>query len=641
MNQRQNELIRFLLLRQNETVQIKELAKQVGCAEKTIRNDLDRLEAFLAEQSTAFLVRKPGLGIAVNISEEERVKLLGTFFAIEHKQQDERLLEIAYELLTSQKAITLQAWAARYYVSKAVIKSDLEAIAGWLQQYRLTLVSKQRLGHVIEGAELHKRNALARLPELIPSLSHTKNVVLDLFMPHEISLVRKTLKDMQRNFSLRFADVVLESLEVHALIMIKRVRQQAIVFVHESEKAATYEQIEYTYARDFFHRLQEALRLRFPEEELVYFTWHLMSSKRLDEQLEKNIQYNEEVLKNVNDIIHKMSKLTLYHFEDDALLANGLALHMHAASNRMKYGFPITNPLLQQIKRMYPYLFNMVILTFEELHSTLQWDIPENEAAYIVLHFQAAIERMEGRRGGKKKALIVCHMGVGMSHLLEAKVTQHYETIDVVACVSQADMPQFLKKHDVDFIISTVPVENAQVDHIVISPLFSQQDKQALNHFVETLDKKRGTVGNGIVPFLHKDLVFFDVQKEHRFQVVAMLAESLHAQGYVSQDFIHSSVNRERKSATGVGGGVAIPHGDPAFIRQSALAVAIIKKPLLWGSEEVSLVFLLAVSKEQQHAHKDIIARIAALTEAPLVVHKLTASNDFDMFMSILVNDKN
>ncbi|WP_078578426.1 BglG family transcription antiterminator [Salipaludibacillus agaradhaerens] len=637
MNHRQNELLKLLLMKEQKTIQIKELAKQVGCAEKTVRNDLDRLASYLQEHFKASLIRKPGLGIDIQISQNERLKLLNTLLLNEPKKQDERVLEMTYDVLTSEKAKTLQEWADRYYVSKAVIKSDLITITSWLQKFHLNLVSKQRLGHVVEGTELHKRNALARLPELIPNASQS-NVILDLFMPYEITLVRKALEDMQSSSSLRFADGVLENLEVHTLIMIKRIRQQATVFVQESEKSAVYQYKEYGYAQAFFRQLESAFRLRFPEEELVYFTWHLISSKRLDDDLANSLHFNDDVSNTVLALITKMSQLTLTQFEDDEILANGLALHMHSVINRIKFGFPITNPLLQQIKQMYPYMFNMVILTFEELKTTHELDIPEHEAAYIVLHFQAAIERMAGKRDAKKRVLIVCHMGVGMSHLLEAKLAQSYDGIDVVACVGQADMPEYLKQHDVDFIISTVPIDIPLVDHIVISPLFNQQDKQALNQFIEQLNKAPEDVAGHhvIIRSTAEDLVFFNVTKDHRYQVVEMLATALFNKGYVQRDFIHNAVNRERKSATGVGGGIAIPHGDPAFIRTSALAIAIIKKPMAWGNEDVSLVFMLALAKENQQTHRAIIANIASLSEAPLVVHKLTAANDFDMFTSIL-----
>lgn len=640
MNNRQKELLRILLVHDEGALHIKDLSEQLDCSEKTVRNDLDRLEEYFRDYPSAALTRKPGFGISIEIDEEDRSNILSGLLSSEPKTNEERLVEITFELLTSEKAITLQHWSERYYVPKAAIKKDMETITNWLQRYELELVSKQRLGNVIQGPELKKRNALAHLSDLITSSAAEKNVVLDLFLPYEVTTVRKALQEMQDKFSIAFTDGALESLLVHGLIMMKRTRQRSPVFVQESEKEAVTKRNEYQYAGWLFEQLRSAFRLTFPEEERVYFTWHLISSKRTEEGSVQIFQQDDEAARIIETLISKMGKLTLFQFKADSILANGLAVHMHSVINRIKYGFPITNPLLSNIKKMYPYMFNMVMLSLEEIKHVFRIEIPEDEAAYIVLHFQASIERLEGKRGTKKKALIVCHMGIGMSHLLEAKIEQQYQEIDIVACIGKAEIQEYMNQ--ADFIISTIPLEKINLEHIVVSPLFGQEDKKKLNQFVEEL-KQKGTAPhepNVLSHFLSEDLVFFHVEKDHRYEVVEMLARALLEKGYVSKEFIHSAVNRERKSATAIGGGIAIPHGEPTLIQKSAVATAILKERIEWGNERVSLVFMLALSKENHEEIRGIIGKIASLSESPLLVHALTGTNDFHDFLQVLEEGK-
>ncbi|MFB4474628.1 transcription antiterminator [Oceanobacillus caeni] len=637
MNNRQKELLRLLLLQEGEALQIKDLATKLDCAEKTVRNDLDRLETFLEDYPSARLNRKPGIGIIINIAENDRAEIFRGLLSTEPKTGEERLFEMAFQLLTSQKPLTLKSWADRYYVSNAAIKKDIEIIGQWLEQYELQLVSKQRLGNIVEGPELKKRTALAHLSELVPS---KKSVVMDLFLPHEISAMRNALKKMQETFSVTFTDEALVSLTVHALVMIKRTRQKSPVFVQDSEKKAIVERKEFQYANWLFRKLEEEFQLKFPKEEWVYFTWHLISAKRTEEGLEKELQYSGETEKVVQTLIEIMSKLTMFPFEMDSMLANGLNVHMHTVLNRIRYGFPITNPLLSDIKRMYPYMFNMVFLSLGEINRRFPLEIPEDEAAYIVLHFQASIERLEAKREiEKKKALIVCHMGIGMSHLLEAKIKQQYQEIEVVACIGRAELPKFLGEKEVDFIITTVPLEKRTTETVVISPLFTKEDKKKLSEFVEEIPlKKRGQQDRSgfLTLLLKEDLVFLDVEKEHRYQVVEMMATALYEKGYVKKEFIHSAVHRERNSATVIGGGIGIPHGDPTLVKQPVIAAAILKKPLDWGEEQVQLVFMLAITKESQVNIRDIIGKIASLSKAPLVVHELIEANDYQVFLKVL-----
>lgn len=136
--------------------------------------------------------------------------------------------------------------------------------------------------------------------------------------------------------------------------------------------------------------------------------------------------------------------------------------------------------------------------------------------------------------------------------------------------------------------------------------------------------------------FLTEELVFLDVELEHRYEIVEFLATALFNKGLVDREFIYSAVNRERISATAIGGGIAIPHGNPALVETSRIAAAILKKPIEWGNEKVSLVFLLAISKENQGDNRGIIGKIAALSESPLAVHALTGARDKSEFLRIL-----
>ncbi|KSU81137.1 activator of the mannose operon, transcriptional antiterminator [Fictibacillus enclensis] len=641
MNHRQKELLRILLI-EDGAVHIRDIAEQLECSEKTVRNDLDKIEEYLLDYADSRLIRKPGFGIAIESTEEDRTALLGTLLSEVSKTNEERLLEIAYELLTSEKAVTLKYFADRYYVAKAAVKKDLEIITDWLQRYELELISKPRIGHVIEGSELNKRNALAHLSQLGPLRQDGKNAVLDLFLPYEIMLVRKALQRMEDEFSFAFTDDTVESLLVHALIMIKRTRQKSRVFVDEAEMAETADRREYQYTSYLFDRLTNEFGLSFPEEERVYFTWHLMSSKRMEEGIDQDFRVNPETADLVQSLIAKMGRLTSYRFEGDTMLMNSLAVHMHSVINRLNFGFPITNPLLTNIKKMYPYMFHMVMLALEEIKEPFAVEIPEDEAAYLVLHFQASVQRLEQKNETKKKVIIVCHMGIGMSHLLEAKIEQQYQEIEVLACVGKGELDKYLKKEQADFIISTVPLEKVSVKHIVVSPLFGQEDKKKVSKFVEELEHgKSDHPGTSVFSlFLSENLVFFNVRKEHRYEMVEFMAWALYKHGYVSKDYIHSAVKRERKSATSVGGGVAIPHGNPETVQRSVLAVAILEKPMEWGNEQVSLVFMLAIAKKDHGAIRGIMGEIALLSESPIAVYALSGARDYQEFKAILENGK-
>jgi activator of the mannose operon (transcriptional antiterminator) len=636
MNERQKEMLKILLTGKKEIFRVEELAERLGCSEKTVRNDLDQIENFLRRTSGAKLIRKPGVGISLAIGEGEKAELFRELFSTRSLSGEERLFEIAFQLLTSRDPIPLSRFADKYFVSKNIINKDMKSLAGWLERFRLRLVSKPKLGNRVVGSELDKRMALAHLNELFPDAACHKSYVLDLFLPHEVTTVKNALDDMQRRFSVSFTDDALESLQIHALIMVKRIRQQSPVAVPEKERETAVRQREYHCSEWFCRRLANDLRLAFPEEEKIYFTWLLVGSrKKWDEGTRDKFRWDEETAGIVRRLIEKMNRLTFLPFSDDEALCHGLAVHMHAVRFRMKYGLPITNPLLENIKKMYPYMFSMVILAMEGIDEIA--NMPEDEAGYIVLHFQASAERLENKRE-KVKACIVCHMGIGMSRLLETKITRQFPDIEILGCLGKAELPDFLKDHAIDLILSTVPVEKTEIPCIVISPLFETRDGEKLKRLLAGWDKGKSFVAGKpvLANFIREDTVFFGGQKEHRYEVVEMLCMELYRKGYVEKGFIASAMQRERKSATAIGGGLAIPHGDPSMVLRSAVALAVLREPMEWGNEKVSLVFLLAIGSREKDEARGVMKEIALISETPDAVKSFMEARNYQDLLRVL-----
>ena len=73
-------------------------------------------------------------------------------------------------------------------------------------------------------------------------------------------------------------------------------------------------------------------------------------------------------------------------------------MHLYTTLNRLQYNLSVSNPMLHEIKRMYPYMFDMLIHELDDMNQSLSLQIPEEEAAYLTLHFQAAMERLNDKR---------------------------------------------------------------------------------------------------------------------------------------------------------------------------------------------------------------------------------------------------
>ena len=80
--------------------------------------------------------------------------------------------------------------------------------------------------------------------------------------------------------------------------------------------------------------------------------------------------------------------------------------------------------------------------------------------------------------------------------------------------------------------------------------------------------------------------------------------------------FIEDVLKREAIESTNMEIGVAIPHSNSPYIKQSSIAIGRMKEPIDWedGEAPVRTIFLFAVSSEEEGiTHLDVIAKTAVI----------------------------
>ncbi|MBF0709342.1 transcription antiterminator [Alkalihalobacillus hwajinpoensis] len=638
MNERQKKLMCILLETSGEFSLVKDLSVRLSCSDKTIRNDLDVIQPYIRKETGGSLIRKTGLGIQLVIENEERDWLYQKFsYESSHADelsQSERLLELAYKLLTVKGPMTLQNLSTSHFITRSVLKKDLEQINQWLKTMNLTLHSRQKVGVMIEGKERLRRSALVNLGKLVQNEALIRPFLKKQFTLYEIELVEKELRNLQNEHSITYTDESFENLLYHTLFIIKRTKLRQSIQVTDKEEKQIKEYEEYEWSKALLKKLGIVFVAHFPVGEVAYLALHLIGAKRTG----VSIIREPEVERIGLALINEMTEMTNLSFNADANLMEGLRVHLYAALNRIQYGLSVSNPMLQEIKRMYPYLFDLLIQITVEMQDKWKLSIPEDEIAYLTLHFEAAVERLQSNRGEKKSVVIVCHLGVGMSQLLQTKLERKFSSLIILNCIGRTALHDFLTQHQVDFIISTVEMEPQSIPHIVISPLLNTEEESKLESFLGEMDQaNREERRNAVFSnYLQSDLVFVQHDGNHRYKVIEVLSNALYEKGFVEKEYVHQALIRERTSSTAIGSGIAIPHGNPNFIHTPGIAVAVLKEPIEWGEERVNLVFLLALGNQGGGVTRELFREISSISEQPLFLKKLTEQTSANAFINCL-----
>lgn len=135
---------------------------------------------------------------------------------------------------------------------------------------------------------------------------------------------------------------------------------------------------------------------------------------------------------------------------------------------------------------------------------------------------------------------------------------------------------------------------------------------------------------------LQDETILLDLVVETKEACLDALAERLVQTGCVvdKKAFLDAVFRREAHGSTGVGFGLAIPHGKSAGVARPGVAFAKLGKPLDWGAfdgQPATLVFLLAVPEaEAGNAHLQLLAHLSRKLMNEDVRRRLLASKTAD-----------
>lgn len=121
-----------------------------------------------------------------------------------------------------------------------------------------------------------------------------------------------------------------------------------------------------------------------------------------------------------------------------------------------------------------------------------------------------------------------------------------------------------------------------------------------------------------ISSIIKKDIVFLGLKANSREEVLDAMIDGMAKSGYIiDKKQYHTAVDeREKKGTTGIGFGVAIPHGKSDGVNAPCIAFARLETPVDWNSfdgKPVNTVFMIGVP--QKNAGNDHLKILIAISK--------------------------
>lgn len=648
INERSKFIINKLIQTENY-ITASEIAEKLQVSNKTVVRQLGSVEKILVQHNLS-LERKTGRGMRVIGALEDKERLLSLIAEKVNTRHEyspaERCNIILSQLLKSQEPIKLIALSQLLNVTDATISNDLDKIEPWIRKMNMNLVRKPGLGVYLEGLEkdirkaiishiyenIHEQDILnllySKKKKTNELTSDADKFLLDLVDKNIIQKVEEAVKATMQQQKSSLSMNAFSGLVVHLTLAVQRLLKGETIKIDAAFLGKIKQKKEFELAENIGENIEKVFQVKIPEEETAYITMHLLGARNNYEQ-DVDIQYSSfhliRIAKDIVKIAQQESGISLLK---KSRLLIGLYKHLKPAVMRIKMKMEIRNPLLQEMKEKYPKWMTLAKKAARPLEEELQTPLPEAEIAYLAMHLGAALEEANMQEQ-YFKVLVACPTGIGTSKLLATQLKREFSNLEIVAIVSAVNVDyDFYKHENVEFIISTVPIENAKLPVVVVDFMLNENDKTNIIHQmnISTVLKKnveRVKVNYKLIyrleridryiKYIHEVLTnfFYDEYIEIK-DIDELCAKTSHViSGELERELLyHDLKNRESKGST-VLNKLMILHTKSKAVQSLHVGVIKLQNEYVLNKENISTILVLLAPDNAEQAALETIGYVS------------------------------
>ncbi|AIQ31563.1 hypothetical protein P40081_28010 [Paenibacillus sp. FSL P4-0081] len=587
------------LLASDKSVTGKQLADKLAVTARTVKNDMDAINHIL-KTNGAIVNSAHSVGYILKIENESNFRAWlsrNHHIHTEHlkyENSEERVRELIRFLLTMDHYIKSDELAEYMFVSKSTLQNDLKELKKLLEPYNIIIDAKPYYGLKVIGSEMNLRFAIS---EYLFAHDSKNSIYMDKrIVPipdSELTTIRNIVIKHTSSHNIELSDVGINDLVIHIAISYNRVLLNHHIDSMPGDIEINEQSAEYQIAQGITKELSDIMKVTFPQSETDYIMLHLMGTKMLSAAKDNDslLHLNQEVYQYTLDIIKTVDSKLMLGIGEDEELVKGLYLHLKPALNRIRYGMSLRNPMLESIKTRLPLPFQAGVIARTVLKEKTGFEVSDNEIGYLALHIGAAMERRK-QIEPIRRCIVVCGSGMGSAQLLYYRLRAQFAgRIEVTETMGyyKLDKADF---SNIDFVISTVPIElDIPVPVVIVNPLLGIEELKKIENAICGAPKSD-------LEFLRKDLVFLSREFDSREDVIRFLCNQLIEKGIAKGNLYDFVLQREKFTSTAYGNLIAIPHPLIPQTEQTVWAVCTLRKPVLWEGKPVQCVIMLCIAED-------------------------------------------
>jgi transcriptional antiterminator/mannitol/fructose-specific phosphotransferase system IIA component (Ntr-type) len=468
----------LLLLQQSSVLTMAELESSTGLTRRQLQYGIGKANDWLIHHGYRAIGydRKVGYYLQDTIREEDLPEKLTKRTYVFSETDRERVFYLL--LLLSREPLSLYHFQSISGVSRNTVIKDLQRLKQKVLHRQLHIKYSKQDGYLIQGDSNIKRYVIEQLiQDVLHSTSN--NLIIQCIwgeQEEQIKSIQLQLEQTERELGIAFTDERLQELTYLFLCTDQLIGKGETLHSNFSWESLTctkeYKIVEQMTQTPVFHSV-------WNQTECLYATLHLLSMNRTRDV--SPLQEGNVVQELIREIVEEFERLACVILHDKELFYQQLYVHFRPAYYRMLYRSFHTNTLTQRIQKVYPELYHLTKKSLRPVEQVIGYAVPEGEVAYFTTHFGGWLRRQGTTLDDRKRAIVVCANGIGISNILIYTLRELFPDILFLDALSVRDAANYPLTYDLVF--STVHLRT-QAMLFVVPPILELQDKQKLRQQV-------------------------------------------------------------------------------------------------------------------------------------------------------------
>lgn len=552
----------------------------------------------------------------------------------------DRRIDIYWHLLLGNNQ-SYQTLSKKYNVSKSAVYADFTWLKSQYIPPEVNLISDS-VGTKIQADEIVIQSEIVKIIDCITELldfrSNDVNSIVKLinYLYPKARIISRQIAHMVNKLSEKYELPSNYKLQLNKFLIIFVARKiQGHTFTTKlsynfwvnDNKSALLDRV--------LQRIERISNLAITHVEKVYIENLLISNGINFDGISK---FSKITPTQIKSLVNTFSEMINVDLNSDIELLHGLENHLKLMLERLKNHQILANPYKKEIKQQYAFIFYVTSIVIKNLEEEIKINIPEEEIAFITLHFQLAYER----NSRAKKVLVLSDSGVVFRELLVRRLSSVLSGIANLDSESIVNLNKIqLEKYD--FIISTQML-NIDYDEIIqMSEYPSDNELEKVRQSIinnKVLDEFNGK-NTFIEELISKGTVKIVDKIAGQQETIYSLVNEMNSEDIVDKDkYFDSILKRERLSSTSFENNIALPHGHSKYLKKSSISILISKTPIKWGESVVNIVILLSFTKSDTSRVSEVMTAIYNLLNSPEQTSLLMEKNTKEEVVQFIANKR-